>query len=64
MTKNEIVEYSCSEEENEIIPAEPIKPVVVADVPAAERSEKTTKKKKNSPPTTKQGSILSFFSKK
>lgn len=65
MTKNEIVEYSCSEDENETIVAAPIQPV--QDVSShAEGSEKTTKKKKISPPkaNSKQGSILSFFSKK
>ncbi len=64
VTKNEIVEYSCSDEEIENASAEPIQ--TVGDVHVAEVSEKTTKKKKTSPPNAnaKQGSILSFFSKK
>lgn len=66
MTKSEVVEYSCSEDETETIVAEPIK--TVQDVSShGEGSEKTPKKKKISPPkatNSKQGSILSFFSKK
>lgn len=69
MTKSEVVEYSCSEEEkdeSDISPAEPIKQVENVPVTAAatEVPEKTTKKKKISPPPKKQGSILNFFSKK
>lgn len=60
VTKNEIVEYSCSEDENEIAPDEPIE--AKEEITASEGSEKIPKKKKISPP--KQGSILSFFSKK
>lgn len=68
VTKNETVEYSCSDEEADTSPppppAEPIKKV--EDVSPPDGSEKATKKKKISPPksNTKQGSILSFFSKK
>ncbi|KAG4080076.1 hypothetical protein HA402_014516 [Bradysia odoriphaga] len=64
VTKNEIVEYSCSEEETEVVAAEPVQPA--KEVQSAEVSEKTTKKKKTSPSNanSKQGSILSFFSKK
>lgn len=65
VTKNEVVEYSCSEEENEAVAPEPsVQPT--PEVQPAEVSDKSTKKKKTSPPNanSKQGSILSFFSKK
>lgn len=64
MTKNEVVEYSCSDEETEVVAAEPARPA--KEVTSPEVSDKTTKKKKISPPNgkSKQGSILSFFGKK
>jgi len=65
VTTNEVVEYSCSEEENDLPAEEPIKETKT--VPTSDASlEKNAKKKKISPPkaASKQGSILNFFSKK
>lgn len=65
VTTNETVEYSCSDEENDIVPVEPIAQVKESSV-TDDTPENFPKKKKITSPKVvgKQGSILNFFSKK